>query len=87
MALGISAAVAVAVGQSRSGAAQPDPLFPAAAAEAECKISPQSDFICWPEYQKKFLCSATAWEMLVWVKGSERPPSVCIVGISKETKS
>lgn len=51
MALGISAAVAVAVGQSRSGAAQPDPLFLAAAAvEAECKISPQSGFICCPEY-------------------------------------
>lgn len=66
------------------------PLFPAAAAEAECKISPQSNFICWPEYPKKFLCSATAWpsEMLVWVKGSEQsPPSSSIVGISKETNS
>lgn len=75
---------------SSSGAAQPDPLFPAAAAEAECKISSQNAFICWPEYLKKFLCIATAWpsEILVWIKGSEQsPPSVSTVGISKETRS
>lgn len=56
----------------------------------ECEISSQSGFICWPEYPKKFLCSATAWpsEMLVWVKGSEQnPPIVSIVGIQKETRS
>lgn len=88
MALGISAAVAVAVGQSRNGAAQPELLFQQL--KQSVKSHRRVTSFSGQNNPKKFLWSAIACpsEMLVWVKGSEQSPSsVSTIGISKETRT